>query len=204
MSELFTSYEKDFIKNIQAANKKLNTTDRPEYMLKLARQDCTEAEHWMMLMEKECLNISPEISRQFQGKLKRHKENLVTLKKNLLNEETRKSARELLNSSEGDARDPLLAGNETLQKTGDTLERALKVGKETEQIGADTLNTLKQQRQQISNINDKTNDVSSNLKQATRVVMVMDRRRLTMKFIMIGIILMLSIACLLVLYVKVT
>jgi myosin heavy subunit len=204
MSELFTSYEKDFIKNIQAANKKLSAPDRHDSMLKLARQDCTEAEHWLILMEKEYMNISPEIGKQFQGKLKRHKENLVTLKKNLLNEETRKSARELLNSSEGDPRAPLLSGNETLQKSGETLERALKVGNETERLGTDTLNTLKGQRRQIQGINEKVNDVGSNLKQATRVVTVMDRRRLTMKFVMMGIIVMLTIAVLLVLYVRIT
>jgi myosin heavy subunit len=155
-------------------------------------------------MEKEYMNISPEIGKQFQGKLKRHKENLVTLKKNLLNEETRKSARELLNSSEGDPRAPLLSGNETLQKSGETLERALKVGNETERLGTDTLNTLKGQRRQIQGINEKVNDVGSNLKQATRVVTVMDRRRLTMKFVMMGIIVMLTIAVLLVLYVRIT
>jgi hypothetical protein len=54
-----------------------------------------------------------------------------------------------------DKREQLLGANETLQNSGETLERALKLGLETEALGNDTMNDLYRQRKQIQNINEK-------------------------------------------------
>mmetsp|Transcript_6628 Transcript_6628/g.11693 ORF Transcript_6628/g.11693 Transcript_6628/m.11693 type:complete len:208 (-) Transcript_6628:1742-2365(-) len=197
MSELLKTYEKDFSKYFASANKKVSsipTTAAPEQLIKDAKSDLVEAERWLNQMEMELRNLQPSIASQFQAKISRHRENVLKLKQSLNVEEQRKQKVDLMGREGPDARDKLLSANEALQASGETLERTLKIGAETEQIGNDTLNSLKQQRRQIIGINDKVEDVGTNLNSANRVITVMDRRRLWMKIIMYIIILMLIAA----------
>lgn len=197
MSELLKTYEKDFSKYFASANKKVSAipaTPNPEQLVKEAKQDLAEADRWLNQMELELRNLQPNIASQFQAKISRHRENVSKLKQSLNVEEQRKAKTDLMGREGPDSRDKLLSANEALQGSGETLERTLKVGIETEQIGNDTLNTLKQQRRQIQGINDKVEDVGTNLGSANRVITVMDRRRLWMKAIMYIIILMLLAA----------
>lgn len=101
-----------------------------------------------------------------------------------------------------DQRNGLLNGNQILAETGDLLDDTLKVGLETEQIGGSTLNTLKEQRKQIQNIDSGVNDVDQNLNKANAILTTMDRRRLCMKCIMIVMIIVLIIAIIAVIGVK--
>lgn len=157
-------------------------------------------------MENEIMTLPPSLSSQYQPRLKRHQENVQGLKKSLSNEQTRKNKIDLMgkpNTFGPDKRDKLLSSNELLQDSGQTLERTYKVGLESEKIAGATMETLKGQRQQIININDKVNDVGTNVNQANRVITKMDRRRIWMKLIMIVIILMLIVAIAIMLYIKI-
>jgi DNA repair exonuclease SbcCD ATPase subunit len=205
MSELLKTYEKDFSKHFAGANKKLSsvtTTPNPEQLIREAKQDVSEAERWLNQMEMELRNLQPNIASQFQAKIARHRESLAKVKQSLIVEEQRKAKVDLMGKEGSDARDKLLSANEALQASGETLERTLKVGAETEQIGNDTLNTLKAQRRQIQGIGEKVEDVGTNLNSANRVITTMDRRRLWMKIIMYIVILMLIIAIAALLFVK--
>jgi cell division protein FtsX len=101
-----------------------------------------------------------------------------------------------------DPREKLLGSNEVLQDTGETLDRTLKVGLSSEQMANDTLNDLKRQRGQIIGINEKVNDVGTNVNSANRLITRMDRRRIWMKLMMLVTIFLLLIANAVVLYIK--
>ena len=204
--QIFKAYEQDFTKSISAANKKTQLVGRAqnkEDAIADAKTNVLEAERSFKLMEKELMSIPPNLSTQYQQKLKRHKENLNAVKLNLDNENSRKQKTDLMGNP-NDQRNALLNGNQILADTGDLLDDTLKVGLETEQIGGSTLNTLKEQRKQIQNIDAGVNDVDQNLNKANSILTTMDRRRLCMKCIMIFMIIVLIITIIAVIGVKFT
>ncbi|CAG9313597.1 unnamed protein product [Blepharisma stoltei] len=206
MAELFKGYENDFSKYIASANKKialLPSAPKPDAILAEARHDIQDAEHWLRQMESEILTMPAQLSSQYQPRLKRHQENLLQLKKSLSSEQTRKNKVDLMGKTGPDSREKLLNSNEILQESGDTLERTYRLGLESEQIASDALGNLKGQRVQIQKINEKVNDVGSNVNKANRVIGSMNRRRIWMKIIMLIIIVLLMVACAVALYIKV-
>mmetsp|Transcript_4638 Transcript_4638/g.4527 ORF Transcript_4638/g.4527 Transcript_4638/m.4527 type:complete len:157 (-) Transcript_4638:4-474(-) len=155
-------------------------------------------------MENEIISLPPNVSSQYQPRLKRHQENLLSLKKSLNNEQARKNKVDLMGNAAGvDKRTGLISQNELLQETGETLERTYKVGLDAEATANNTMNVLKVQRKQIQDINEKVNDVGTNVNKANRVITSMDRRRKWMKLIMLVIIILLMIAIAIALYIKV-
>ena len=99
------------------------------------------------------------------------------MKKSAKELDYKKNKVDLLGKKE-DTREKLLSGNEILQESGDLLEGVLKTCEETQDIGYKTTNTLKEQRITIQNINDKVNDVGTNLGKANQVVSEMNSRGL--------------------------
>mmetsp|Transcript_19349 Transcript_19349/g.19336 ORF Transcript_19349/g.19336 Transcript_19349/m.19336 type:complete len:182 (-) Transcript_19349:116-661(-) len=181
MAELFKGYENDFSKYIASANKKialLPSAPKPDAILAEAKHDIQDAEHWLRQMESEILTMPAQLSSQYQPRLKRHQENLLQLKKSLSSEQTRKNKVDLMGKTGPDGREKLLNSNEILQESGDTLERTYRLGLESEQIASDALGNLKGQRVQIQKINEKVNDVGSNVNKANRVIGSMNRRRI--------------------------
>mmetsp|Transcript_7682 Transcript_7682/g.11311 ORF Transcript_7682/g.11311 Transcript_7682/m.11311 type:complete len:208 (-) Transcript_7682:26-649(-) len=205
MSELFKGYEKDFSKHLASANKKISSLSsglNTKNLLSEAKQELSEAEHWLRQMESELFTLPPQLANQFQPRLNRHKENVQGLKKNIESEETRSNKKDLLGKSAQNEREKLLTNNEILQDSGEGLERTLRLGLESEQLGNDTMNNLKKQRGQIQNINERVNDVGTNLNKANRVITTMDRRRVWMKLVMILTIILLLVAIGIVLVIK--
>jgi hypothetical protein len=161
-----------------------------------------EADKSLKQFENELRASPPNIATQYQQRLKRHQENLSQLKRTLAGEEQRRQRRDLVGGVDDDPRERLLAANEILQDTGESLDRTLKVGLESEQMANDTLNELKRQRGQIIGINEKVNDVGTNVNSANRVIGRMDRRRIWMKLMMLITIVLLLVANAVVLYIK--
>lgn len=205
MSELLKSYEQDFSRYLANANKKISALSGPgnaEPIIKDVKTDLMEAEKCLKQFENELRTSPPNIANQYQQRLKRHQDNLAQLKRTVANEDQRRQRRDLVGPGADDPRERLLAGNEVLQDTGETLDRTLKLGLDSEQIANDTLNDLKRQRGQIIGINEKVNDVGTNVHAANRVIGRMDRRRIWMKLMMLVTIVLLLIANVVVLYLK--
>lgn len=206
MAELFKGYENDFSKHIASANKKialLPSAPKPDNLLTEAKADLQDAERWLRQMESELVSMPAQLSSQYQPRLKRHQENLMQIKKSLSSEQTRKQKIDLMGKAGPDGREKLLTSNEILQDSGDTIERTYRLGLESEQIASETMGNLKSQRHQIQKINEKVNDVGSNVNKAQRVITSMNTRRLWLKVLMIIIILMLVIGNCVALYLKV-
>jgi transcriptional regulator with AAA-type ATPase domain len=204
MVEFVKEYEKEFIKQLADANKKLSSYDtslNQENLLSDIKHGVTQAENSLKNMEKEILNLQPQEATLYGPRVRRHQESLVLLKKSLKELDYKKTKTDLLGKKE-DTRVRLLNSNEILQDSGEALDRINKVGKETEDIGYETMNGLKKQRITIQNINDKVNDVGTNLGKVNRTVTEMNSRRLWMKFIMYGMIFLLVAAICILLYVK--
>lgn len=205
MVELFKAYESDFSKYLAAANKKLSSISQgksSDTLLAEIGRDIKDAEHWLKQMENQIYSWPPQQSSQYQKRIQRYHENLRTVKKNLEEEQGKKGKVELFGKAGADPREKLLTNNEILQSSGEILENTLKVGIESEQIAIDTVNNLKKQRGQIQNINEKVNDVGHNVTKANRVITVMDRRRIAIKLLMMGTIVLLVIAFAICLYIK--
>ena len=206
MVELFKAYETDFSKFLSAANKKLSASSQgksSDTLLTEISRDIKDAEHWLKQMENQIYSFPSQQANQYQKRIQRYNENLRTVKKNLEDEQGKKGKVELFGKAASDPRDKLLTNNEILQVSGETLENTLKIGVESEQIAIDTMNSLKKQRGQIVGINEKVNDVGQNITRANRTITTMDRRRVIMKLLMMGTIVLLVIAFCICLYIKV-
>ena len=206
MVELFKAYETDFSKFLSSANKKLASQTQgkgSDNLLTEISRDIKDAEHWLKQMENQIYSFPAQQSNQYQKRIQRYNENLRTVKKNLEDEQGKKGKVELFGKAASDPRDKMLTNNEILQESGQTLENTLKIGVESEQIAIDTMNNLKKQRGQILGINEKVNDVGQNITRANRTITTMDRRRVIMKLLMMGTIVLLVIAFCICLYIKV-
>ncbi|EDR21667.1 vesicle transport V-snare protein vti1a, putative [Entamoeba dispar SAW760] len=89
-----------------------------------------------------------------------------------------------------------------LQQQNDMLSEALVIGRENEQIGAETHQMLVQQGEQLRGVNNKLDDIDSNVTIADSKLKRMTFRLITDKFVQIGIIALLIIAILLVIFIK--
>ncbi len=205
MVELFKAYESDYSKYLAAANKKLSSMGQsksPDTLASEIARDIKDAEHWLKQMENQIYTWPPQQASQYQKRIQRYNDSIRAVKKSLEEEQNRKGKVELFGKAGADPRDKLLTNNEILQSSGETLENTLKIGIESEQIAIDTVNNLKKQRGQILNINEKVNDVGHNVTKANRVIGVMDRRRIAIKLLMMGTIVLLVIAFIICLYLK--
>lgn len=205
MVELFKAYESDFSKYYSSANKKLSAISQGkgnDALYNEVNRDIKDAEHWLKQMENQIYSMPSQQSSQYQKRIQRYNENIRTVKKNLEDEQDKKGKVQLFGKSATDPREKLLTNNEILQDSGEVLENTLKIGIESEQIAIETVNNLKKQRGQIVNINEKVNDVGHNVTKANRVIGVMDRRRIAIKLLMMGTIVLLVIAFCICIYIK--
>jgi vesicle transport through interaction with t-SNAREs 1 len=205
MVELIKAYEADYSKYLSAANKKLSALSQgkpSEAALAEVSRDIKDAEHWLKQMENQMYSLSAQQSAQYQKRLQRYNENLRNAKRTYDDELNKKGKVELFGKAGYDSREKLLTTNEILQESGDTLEETLKIGIESEEIAIETVNNLKKQRGQILGINEKVNDVGTNVTKANRTISTMDKRRIVMKLMMMATIVLLVIAFCICLYMK--
>ena len=181
MVELVKGYEQEFLKHLSSTNKKIASYEKAlnqESTLADIKHGISEAEKSLKNMEKEILNLLPQQATLYGPRIKRNQENLTILKKSAKELDFAKNKTNLLGGPKQETREKLLSGNEILQESGETLERVEKLGAETEDIGYKTMNNLKQQRITIQKINDKVNDVGTNVGMASRTITEMNSRRL--------------------------
>ena len=148
------------------------------------------------------MSLDSSQSSQFRPKLNRYKDTYTQLAEEIKAEDTKTSKQALIGNRMDDPREKLLTNNEIIQASGEGLERAHKLGLESEQIGYDVMHNLKSQRKQVGGISDKVEDVGSNVRKANNLITTMDRRRIWMKITMLGIIILLILAICLVLILK--
>ncbi|OMJ85864.1 hypothetical protein SteCoe_12705 [Stentor coeruleus] len=203
--EIYRGHEQEFSKYISSANRKLNQYNSEggsDNLLSETRTALSEATKLVNMMENDLYGLGSNEASQLQNKFKKNKETLENLKNQLASAKDKKDREDLMGKNESSKREKMLTNNQILQETGDVLESTNKLAIETEGIGYDALNSLKGQRRQILGIGEKVNDVGANVSKADRIVFTMNNRRICMKIIMMGTIVLLVIAFAICLYIK--
>lgn len=203
--EIFREHEKEFGKCLTNANRKLTqfSNDEDSDLLMQAKSCIDDAEKMLNSMENDLRGMGSQEANQLQRKFFNNKEALLNAKQALTNARDKKDSEMLMGKQESNKREKMLSNNQLLQETGDILQSTNRIAIETEGIGYDALNELKTQRRVINNIGEKVNDVGANISRANRVITVMNNRRICMKIMMMGTILLLVIAFAICLYIKI-
>jgi len=96
-----------------------------------------------------------------------------------------------IDKSEYDQRNRLLDGHDKLQRQEQRLREARSLADNAENMGADTLQSMKGQHEQLQNTKNRLDDVNSDVKRARKILASMGRRIVTNKLILIFIIIVL-------------
>uniref|UniRef100_A0A1D1ZIZ3 Vesicle transport v-SNARE 12 n=1 Tax=Anthurium amnicola TaxID=1678845 RepID=A0A1D1ZIZ3_9ARAE len=220
-SELFESYENDFSQVTVSIGNKINNVipsqagEKRKTTIRAAEREIEEAEEIISQMEMEILNIQQPSSRtRLQAKTRAHKSDLEKLKRDLKRASSRVSGptdrEELLAGTNGtdldsasmDQRARLLTGTERLADSSRRLQDSHRIALETETIGANVLEDIRRQREQILHSRNTLMEADSYIDKAQRTLKGMARRMQTNRMITAAIILTLILLICFVIYVK--
>lgn len=158
------------------------------------------------------LASTPSGKSRFGIRLKNCKTDYKNLRMKFHEEASKSTERdELLGSSDKnstriaedqDQRSRILAGTSRLNDASRRLEESHRVALETEQIGVSTLETLRNQRQQIMNAGDTLDDANTFVDRNMRLLKSMTRRMATNRLLSAGIIFSLVVIIILILFIK--
>ncbi|RIA82023.1 vesicle transport v-SNARE protein N-terminus-domain-containing protein [Glomus cerebriforme] len=193
-SELFESYENDFTQVSASIGVKINNTipsqagEKRKATIRAAEREIEEAEEIVSQMEMELLNLPQSIRSRFQAKTRTHKSDLDKLKRDLKRASSRVSGptdrEELLAGANGtdldsasmDQRARLLTGTERLADSSRRLQDSHRIALETETIGANVLEDIRRQREQILHSRNTLMEADSYIDKAQRTLKGMARR----------------------------
>lgn len=96
----------------------------------------------------------------------------------------------------------LSRGLDVLERTSNSLARAEQVARESEQIGTECITELGVQREGLERTRDRLTGTNEELKRSHRIILAINRRVITNKFLLIFIILMEIAILLLIIYMK--
>ncbi|KAJ2329114.1 t-SNARE VTI1 [Coemansia sp. RSA 2702] len=229
--DLFNNYESEYTSLVAAARNRLTAT-LPELSgtsrstaLRETDRELEDAQELVGQMEMELLSLQgPERSRA-APRMRQYKAEVEQLKR-----EARKAAQGLGNyennrrallgdaaarigensastedsSLDSDHRTRLLSGNERLERGSQRLQDSHRIAIETEAVGANILNDLRAQREQIVNTRDVLLQGESHIDRSQRTLRTMTRRLLTNKMITTGLIVVGVSLVLLIFYIKLT
>ncbi|KAG9301671.1 hypothetical protein G9A89_016742 [Geosiphon pyriformis] len=220
-SELFESYEQDFNLVAQAISEKIynkipnQTGEERKTTAHGADREIEEAEEILGQMEMEILNLPQSSRPRLQAKLRAYKSNLDKLKRELKQARTREyydrtERDELLSGATGadfdtaaiDQRARLLTGTERLGESSRRLQDSHRIALETETIGANVLEDIRRQREQISATRNHLMEADSYINKAQRTLKGMTRRMATNRIITVLIIIVLIALILFVVWAK--
>lgn len=219
MSDVFTSYEREFDELSASIRKKTqaavsSTGGGRRSRLEEVDAEISEADALIRRMDLEARSLGPSDKQPLLIKLRTYKSDLSTLKKEAKEAKTAGGA-SARNELFGDAEDPFSYGEgagqrERLLNTTARLDRTserIKAGKqqllETEELGTDIMRQLHSQRETIIHARDTLHGADDNITKSRKVLSSMARRFFQNKLIMYGIILMLISAISLIIYFKV-
>ncbi|XP_040916545.1 vesicle transport through interaction with t-SNAREs homolog 1B [Toxotes jaculatrix] len=89
----------------------------------------------------------------------------------------------------------LLQGTESLNNASQSIERSQRIAAETDQIGADIIEELGEQREQLDRTRNRLVNTGENLSRSRKVLRAMSRRLMTNK-LLLGVIILMELAIL--------
>ncbi|KAG8902528.1 hypothetical protein FRB99_004363 [Tulasnella sp. 403] len=221
---LFESYEQDF-KTVLATIKEKLEVDAPaqkgeqrKATLRRLEMELDEADEMTSQMEVEIQGMPQSIKPKYQARLKSAKAELQKAKKQTKDLHLSTSRGDLLstgaNPSASDdpyaddeaqsQRTRLLQGTQSLSDSTRRLEDSQRIALETENVGADILRTLRQQRGTIEHAVEQLGQADVHIDRASGTLKGMVRRMYQQKLITGAIIIVLVLLILIILYEKLT
>ncbi|CAG8522359.1 5066_t:CDS:2 [Diversispora eburnea] len=193
-SELFQSYEQEFEQIAQSISGKINDTlplltgEKRKATIRAAEREIEEAEEIVAQMEMEVLNLPPSTRTRLQARMRIYKSNVEKLKRDLRAARSRITGTsdrdELLAGSSGtdldsesmNQRAKLLSGTERLADSSRRIQDSHRIALETETIGANVLEDIRRQREQILHSRNTLMEADSYIDKAQRTLNNMRRR----------------------------
>ncbi|PVV01514.1 hypothetical protein BB560_004066 [Smittium megazygosporum] len=198
-SNLFASYEVEFQDLTSSIIPKLENSflghsgEQKRIDIKSTQMELEEAEELVGQMELELMNLSGSEKTQAAPRLKRYKVQILGLKremKSAINKiELESNRAQLLDQSrigvssggsnksgDYDQRSRLLEDSERLERSGRRLQDSHRIAIETEAVGANILNDLRLQREQIVNTRGSLMQADSHIDSSQRTLKSMARR----------------------------
>ncbi|KAI9218251.1 snare region anchored in the vesicle membrane C-terminus-domain-containing protein [Blastocladiella britannica] len=224
MSELYTQYEHDRASLTASLQTKLRDLSAPhaavgsdawKTLLRAAERELDEADEIVASMDNELFSLPAPARAKLQPALRQSKLDQERYRKDFLKVSASPTAREALlgpagapgNFSGGpdgsaDQRTRLLQGTERLQGMNDRLTNAQRLALESEQSGAETLQELRRQREQLERARHTLQDVDGDVDRAGRTLRSMARRVSTDKLLSGCIVFVLVVLIIMVLILK--
>ncbi|CAG8477705.1 7051_t:CDS:2, partial [Ambispora leptoticha] len=192
-TDLFTSYEQDYNQVVLAISDKINTIPQQsgeprKATIRAAEREIDEATEILAQMKVEIMNSSNAARLRLQPRIRTYQSNLDKLKRDLKHASSRISGptdrEELLSGARGtdldsastDQRARLLTGTERLAESSQRLQDSHRIALETEIIGANVLEDIRRQREQIINTRNTLLEADSYIDKAQRTLKGMTRR----------------------------
>ncbi|CAG8618049.1 11561_t:CDS:10 [Funneliformis caledonium] len=187
-SDLFESYEQDFSQVARSIEVIINSTipsqsgEKRKTTIRAAEREIEEADEIIAQMEMELLNLPQSSRSRCQAKMRSYKSSLDKLKRDLKRASSRASGptdrEELLAGTNGtdldsaslDQRARLLSGTELLADSSRRLQDSHRIALETETIGANVLEDIRRQRDQILHTRNTLMEADSYIDKAQRTL----------------------------------
>ncbi|GMM33929.1 v-SNARE protein [Saccharomycopsis crataegensis] len=217
MSDLLSTYEADFQYTAQDVQKKFEEVsslqgDARHSALKDLESSIDELKEIIGSMETEILGLPSSNRASFNSKIRTFRSQLQSHESLLKKYEDDEDRRELFggrtdngsgqNYSDFDQRQGLLQTNASLARTSDRLKDSQRIANETEDIGANILNNLRGQREQLVNSRNTLMEADGYVDKSIRTLRTMSRRMAANKMLSYAIIAVLIILIFLVLISK--
>ncbi|ODV94463.1 hypothetical protein PACTADRAFT_82029 [Pachysolen tannophilus NRRL Y-2460] len=217
-SSLFNSYEADFKLSFNEAQTKLSSISELDgEPRRLAMRDVEKSmdECYEIIdqMNIEIQNISTQHRSTYNSKLRTYQKDTDYLKQSLKKLMDDEDKRNLFGSNyyrdggvsgnlADDQRQALLSNNASLERSSERLRDSSRIALETEDIGANILNDLRSQREQITNSRNTLSEADNYVDKSIKTIKTMTRRMAANKLITYAIIAVLILLIVLVLISK--
>lgn len=219
-SELFEMYEKEYVdlsadisNQLRSASRKSGESKKATLQAIAKKLDI--AEQNVRNMETETYSVPSNVREQLKVRLNNYKRDLAKLKQDHERENKSGGRADLLSGRGGldggldddenmsnQQRQRVLQSTSKLNDTSARLDHIMRLNAENEQMGADVLNNLQLQREQIIRSKENLDATNTSLTRSNRTIGRMMRRVITNKIIIAIIILVLLAAIGLILYFK--
>ncbi len=210
MSDLFENYESDFKVAYADAQEKenqiygLTDQDRRVELMRDVEKSIDDCYELIDSMNLEVQQLSTHERAQFNARTRTYKQDTDRLKADLKSMMDDKDRDQLFDGPGEDQtqRKTLLKTNESIDRSTRRLNDATRTAAETERVGSSIMDTLRAQRDQITNARDTLGEADNYVDRSLRTLKTMTRRLATNKIITYGIIAVLIMLIMLVIYSK--
>lgn len=211
MSQRFDDYESDFQLAYSDSQEKeneiygLNDKDKRVDLMREVEKSLDDCYSLIDSMNLEVQQLSTHERAPYNAKIRTYKQDTDRLKAHLKSLMDDNDRRQLFGGSEEEnqsQRQTLLQTNESIDRSTKRLNDATRTAADTERVGISIMDTLRAQRDQISNTRDTLGEADNYVDRSLRTLKTMTRRLATNKIITYGIIAVLLMLIILVIYSK--